>query len=90
MICDRWRQGDNRYGLPMATLFHTSHTGLAAALRRHPSWTQVSAALCGGNGARSQAQLQRAKGGSLAGHHGGHFRAVQGFRYLGAIRPPQD
>lgn len=33
-ICDLWRRGENRYGKPMPTLFHTSHPGLAAALRR--------------------------------------------------------
>ena len=32
-ICAAWRRGQNRYGQPM-TLFHTSHPGLAAALRR--------------------------------------------------------
>lgn len=38
-VCDMWRRGENRYGKPMRTLFHTSHPGLAAALRRSPFWT---------------------------------------------------
>jgi hypothetical protein len=33
----------------MPTLFHTSHPGLCAALRRDPHWTQVSAMLHGDN-----------------------------------------
>ncbi|MEH7830541.1 hypothetical protein V6590_20540, partial [Gemmobacter sp. JM10B15] len=76
------------YGLAMPTLFHTSHPGLAAALRRDPLWAQVSASLMGAHKARSCASIQRAaerKGqigiGSMSGY-GGHFRAVQGFRYV--------
>jgi hypothetical protein len=71
----------------MPTLFHTSHPGLAAALRRDPNWTQVSAMLCGSNKARSTASMtatnrRHGKRGTGSGY-GGHFRAVQGFRYLG-------
>lgn len=89
-VCERWRLGDNRHGLPMPTLFHTSHPGLAAALRRSRSWTQVSASLYGDNRARCVASL--AKSDARSGRqplgnagYGGHFRAVQGFRYLGAV-----
>lgn len=86
-ICERWLSGHNRYGLPLRTLFHTSHPGLAAALRRDPKWTQVSAQLIGGNKARSRSTLTKSarklgrKG--MGSGFGGHFRAVQGFRYLG-------
>jgi hypothetical protein len=87
-VCEMWRRGENRYGKPMPSLFHTSHPGLAAALRRDPKWTQVSAALCGDNKARCAASLATSaarNGKSSAGSgFGGHFRAVQGFRYLGA------
>ncbi len=86
-VCELWRRGENRYSKPMPTLFHTSHPGLAAALRRDPKWTQVSAQLCGGDKARSVASLAASaarKGKTAAGSgFGGHFRAVQGFRYLG-------
>lgn len=86
-LCDRWLIGQNRYGLPLRTLFHTSHPGLAAALRRDPKWTQVSAQLLGGNKARSEASFTKSArklGGKTMGTgFGGHFRAVQGFRYLG-------
>jgi ABC-type ATPase with predicted acetyltransferase domain len=86
-VCERWRIGQNRYGKPMRTLFHTSHPGLASALRRSAAWTQVSAGLVGDNKAKSAASIARsaaAKGrlGAPSGY-GGHFRAVQGFRYLG-------
>jgi GNAT superfamily N-acetyltransferase len=69
-VCELWRTGQNPRGLSVPTLFHTSHPGLAAGLRRDPLWRQVSAALCGGHKGRR------------AGY-GGHFRAVQGFRYHG-------
>ncbi|WP_127807130.1 ABC transporter ATP-binding protein [Hydrogenophaga sp. NH-16] len=86
-VCERWRLGENRYGLPMPALFHTSHPGLASALRRSSRWTQVSARLVGDDKVRSAASV--AKSASRHGFknptagYGGHFRAVQGFRYLG-------
>lgn len=87
-ICQRWLEGKNRYGKPMTTLFHTSHPGLAAALRSTPAWTQVSAAITGGSKARSIASIRRSaerKGiTSAKSGYGGHLRAVQGFRYVGA------
>lgn len=86
-LCEQWLAGQNRYGLQLRTLFHTSHPGLAAALRRDPCWTQVSGQLIGGNKSRSHASLAKSArklGRSKMGSgFGGHFRAVQGFRYLG-------
>ncbi|KVN76050.1 ABC transporter ATP-binding protein [Burkholderia ubonensis] len=87
-ICGAWRHGHNRYGRPMQTLFHTSHPGLAAALRRDRRWTQVSGSLVGQSRQRSAESLaaSRARAGAAGkatGGYGGHFRAVQGFRFLG-------
>ena len=86
-VCDMWRCGENRYERPMPTLFHTSHPGLADALRRRPEWHQVSAVLHGENKLRSARCISRSaekqgKSGVKTGY-GGHLRAVQGFRYLG-------
>ncbi len=87
-ICARWRRGMNRFDKPMPTLFHTSHPGLAAALRRDRNWTQVSGVLCGEPRARSIATLKKwaesVGKDQGTGGFGGHFRAVQGFRYLEA------
>ena len=89
-VCEAWLQGRNRYGLALRSLFHTSHPGLAAALRRDPRWTQVSANLVGQSRARSVASLKASAARKGVKHegggYGGHFRAVQGFRYLG--EPP--
>jgi ABC-type thiamine transport system ATPase subunit len=86
-ISEAWRQGNNRYNKPMPTLFHTSHPNLAAALRRDPKWTQVSAQLCGQNKRRCIETIyksdSKAKRRPTNSGYGGHFRAVQGFRYLG-------
>lgn len=86
-VCERWLQGNNRYGIRVPTLFHTSHPGLCAALRRLPGWTQVSAALVGGNKASSAKTMhesrKRGRMAAAGSGYGGHFRAVQGFRYLG-------
>lgn len=86
-ICAGWRRGENRYGKPMLTLFHTSHPGLAAALRRDRNWCQVSAHLYGEQRSRCRASLEAAarrkgKAAGGTGAFGGHFRAVQGFRYV--------
>jgi GNAT superfamily N-acetyltransferase len=87
-VCEMWRRGENRYEKPLPTLFHTSHPGLCAALRRDPNWVQVSANLYGGHKGRSRESVNRSaqKNGWEAPNtgYGGHFRAVQGFRYLGA------
>lgn len=90
-VCERWRVGQNRYERPMLTLFHTSHPGLASALRRSSSWTQVSARLVGDDKVRSAQSVNASAkrlGWKAPGStgYGGHFRAVQGFRYLGS--PP--
>lgn len=86
-VCQMWLEGENRYKKPLRTVFHTSHPRLAAALRRGRKWTQISAVLYGDNKARSKNCINRAAnqhnytGGS---GYGGHLRAMQGFRYLGA------
>lgn len=84
-VCQRQLEGQGRLpGRRVTTIFHTSHPGLCAALRRDAKWRQVSAVLHGGNKRKSAATIARA-GGATAGY-GGHFRAVQDFRYLGDRR----
>ena len=81
--CELWWQGKNRYNKPMRTLFHTSHPALANALRRDKKWTQVSAVLHGGDKLKCKASFLCANPSNSGSGYGGHFRAVQGFRYLG-------
>lgn len=86
-VCERQLGGENRWGRKCPTLFHTSHPGLAAALRRSRRWVQTSAVLYGGNKLKSAQSIGRAcaRAGraSVGTGYGGHFRAVQGFKYIG-------
>lgn len=86
-VCQLHLDGENKWRRSYPTYFHTSHPGLAAALRRSARWVQVSARLYGNHKARSLASMERSaarKGGGLTGAgFGGHFRAVQGFKYVG-------
>jgi energy-coupling factor transporter ATP-binding protein EcfA2 len=75
-----WPQGD--------AIFHTSHPQLCQALRRDKRWRQISAAMVGQNKKRGAASIAKShtkngKPGGAAAGYGGHFRAVQGFRYYG-------
>jgi GNAT superfamily N-acetyltransferase len=100
-VCEMQAMGSAGARLPgkrVTTIFHTSHPGLCAALRRLPQWRQVSAKLHGTNkrnssqtmiksGGRSRGRTTVSKTTSgadlIAAGFGGHFRAVQGFRYYG-------
>lgn len=88
-ICEHYVSGGSRYGRRVkAVYFHTSHPGLAAALRRDERWTQVSAKLHGETRSKAQKRLQRCRSGiGIQGAvGGGHFRAVQGFRFSGGMK----
>ena len=81
-ICQYHLEGKGLKGKPYPTLFHTSHPQLCGYLRRSPKWIQVSAMLYGGNKRASARTLKRS--GGVGCGYGGHFRAVQGFKYVGA------
>ncbi len=87
-LCQRWLEGKNRYSKPMTTFLNTAHPGLASGLRRDGKWIQISCKLHGDNKAQSIKTLDksdRAKGRRpKSAGYGGHFRAIQGFRYLGS------
>jgi hypothetical protein len=84
-VCQLQLEGKGRLpGRKVTTLFHTSHPGLCAALRRDRKWVQLSAVLHGANKARSKRSMLKSGGRKVgAAGYGGHFRAVQGFRYMG-------
>ena len=83
--------GHGRRNRKLPTYFHTSHPQLCAALRRSPKWVQVSAKLYGDNKGKNIRSLKKAmekkgtslRGGIVGSGFGGHFRAVQGFKYTG-------
>jgi ABC-type ATPase involved in cell division/GNAT superfamily N-acetyltransferase len=90
-VCQLQLEGANRWGRKVPTIFHTSHPALCAALRRDPKWRQVSAVLVGSNKARSRESMfaSQARGRKVitGSGYGGHFRAVQGFKYTGEAAP---
>jgi ABC-type transport system involved in cytochrome c biogenesis ATPase subunit/GNAT superfamily N-acetyltransferase len=94
-LCQWHVDGNGPYGkrAGRAVYFHTSHPGLVSALRRSKGWRQVSANLFGGNRAKSVKSINRSAvknaavnkcGPPGSAGYGGHFRAVQGFKYTGA------
>ncbi|MEM8738073.1 MAG: ABC transporter ATP-binding protein [Planctomycetota bacterium] len=84
-ICQWQLEGSEHGRIPgrrLTTMFHTSHPGLAMVLRRSKLWRQVSAKLHGSSKKASRKTLRKA-GNTVGSGYGGHFRAVQGFRYVG-------
>lgn len=86
-IAQRNLEGKTKYGRALPTYFHTSHPQLCGYLRHSKKWVQVSAVLYGGNKTKSNKSLIRSQvnGGKhlVNAGYGGHFRAVQGFKYIG-------
>lgn len=80
--------GHGRRNHKYPTFFHTSHPQLCAALRRSKLWVQTSATLYGSNKKRSAESLRlsherNSTGDRCSTGFGGHFRAVQAFKYIG-------
>jgi hypothetical protein len=82
-VAEQWLRGRNRYRRPMTTIFHTSHPGLASALRRQPAWLYLGGRVLGENGSESYRTMSASRGRPAGCRYGGHLRAVQGFRYVG-------
>ncbi|QYS86294.1 GNAT family N-acetyltransferase [Flavobacterium oreochromis] len=77
--------GNGRCGHKYYTFFHTSHPQLCGYLRHSKLWNQTAAKLHGDNKIRSQKSILKTgkKQGIKGCGYGGHFRAVQAFKYLG-------
>ncbi len=78
-------EGNGRCNREYHTFFHTSHPQLCGYLRNTEKWMQTGAMLYGSNKKRSNESIVRTgkKGGVTGCGYGGHFRAVQSFKYLG-------
>lgn len=78
--------GNARCGRKLPMYFHTSHPQLCGALRRSSKWRQCSAELFGTNKNKTAKSINRhgtSPNSVKSTGYGGHFRAVQGFKYLG-------
>lgn len=86
-VCQYHLEGNGRGNKKYGVYFHTSHPQLCAYLRSSPQWEQKSASLYGGNKTRSFTTIQESAANAgikaIAAGYGGHFRAVQGFKYTG-------
>jgi GNAT superfamily N-acetyltransferase len=86
-VCRLHLDGQGRLGRKYTTVFHTSHPQLCHALRKSQAWIQRSGKLIGDDKSKS---IRTMKAASIrqgqkpkSGGFGGHFRAVQGFEYVG-------
>lgn len=88
-ICELHLQGEGRCNRKLSTFFHTSHPQLCGALRHSKKWMQTNATLYGANKRRSSASMAKSANSKQIGKrqaacgYGGHFRAVQAFKYIG-------
>lgn len=96
-VCEYHKDGNGRCGKKFPTLFHTSHPQLVGFLKYSKNWVLKSQNLYGVNKAKSQNSINKAarkkvSNGEkvsdmgkkdISGGFGGHFRAVQGFKYIG-------
>jgi GNAT superfamily N-acetyltransferase len=88
-ICQYMLDGNGRGNHKYRTCFNTSHPALCRALRKSKKWIQTSAVLYGSNKIRNiytikNSQDKKSKVYNIEGcGYGGHFRAVQGFKYIG-------
>lgn len=86
-ICQYHLDGNGRCGHKYHVFFHTSHPQLCMALRYSKKWTQTGAKLYGADKCKSAASLARTSKSprKCTSGYGGHFRAVQAFKYLGDV-----
>lgn len=83
--------GKGRKNKKFVTFFHTSHPQLCMALRKNKKWVQTSGRLYGANKRKSANSIMKShkknKSKGITGvGYGGHFRAVQGFKYIGELK----
>ena len=89
-VCQYHLDGNGRCGHKYPVFFHTSHPQLCGALRHSSRWIQTGAMLYGSNKARCAKSINKSRASrgkntkeySSPGY-GGHFRAVQSFKYIG-------
>ena len=88
-VCQYHLEGNGRLGRKYPTFFHTSHPQLCMALRRNNRWIQTGGRLYGDNKKKTANSINSSKSSKnqkiLSAGYGGHFRAVQGFKYIGAV-----
>lgn len=89
-VCEYHKEGNGRCAKKYPTLFHTSHPQLVGFLKYSKKWVLKSQSMFGANKSKSGASIAKANIGkktigsnAKSSGFGGHFRAVQGFKYIG-------
>lgn len=86
-VCEYHKNGNGRCGKKYPTFFHTSHPQLIGYLNSSKKWVLKSQQLYGSDKVKSGKSIARTTTGTIGkknrGGYGGHFRAVQGFKYIG-------
>jgi tRNA(Met) C34 N-acetyltransferase TmcA len=84
-ICEYHKEGNGRCNRKLPTFFHTSHPQLIGYLSASKKWVLKSQQMYG---AKKVANKSKDKKGDMGAApqtgYGGHFRAVQGFKYIGS------
>lgn len=83
-VCEYHKEGNGRCQKKLPTLFHTSHPQLVSYLHFSKRWVLKSQQMFGVDKAKS-AKTMGTSGNKMGANigYGGHFRAVQGFKYIG-------
>ena len=81
-VAEFHKQGGGRQGKKLPMMFHTSHPQLIGYLKYSKKWVLKSQQLFGGVKKGVGFTKNKNKKGPISGY-GGHFRAVQGFKYIG-------
>lgn len=92
-VCEYHKQGRGRCERPLPVLFHTSHPQLVGYLKSSKKWVLKSQMMGGGNRGKSMKSINKSQAAGSShsalaqkftqAGFGGHFRAVQGFKYIG-------
>lgn len=81
-VCEYHKEGNGRCGKMLPTFFHTSHPQLIGFLKYSKKWVLKSQNMYGANSKIKKNQFGTPKD-ETKKFMGGHFRAVQGFKYIG-------
>ena len=81
-VSEYHKRGYGRNGKKYPVIFHTSHPQLIGYLNHSKKWVLKSQKMFGDH------KSQNALGVALTGY-GGHFRSIQGFKYIGDGKAPK-
>lgn len=89
-VCEFHKRGNGRRSHQLPTLFHTSHPQLIGYLNRSNQWVLKSQVLAGCSKLKAKKSIKKSNSKISGTGYGGHFRAVQGFKYIGDGKAPKN